>query len=172
MNPEDIHYIQQCIELSKQSIAAGDAPFGCLIVKDGEIIGASENNAGNKVSDHAEIMALHKAHQKVGSSNLTGATLYSNCEPCPMCAFMAREYKVSRVVYSVPSPFMGGHTRWNILEDQGLQHFPPYFSKIPEVLGGVLEEEGRAVFLDFGMWMFGRKALSELEDRIQISRQE
>lgn len=166
MKTEDEHYILHCIALSKKSVASGDAPFGAIIVKDGEIIGASENNASQKISDHAEIMAMHQAHQHLGVSNLQGATLYSNCEPCPMCAFMAREYKLSRVVYAVPSPFMGGHNKWNIMEDQDRQHFPPYFGAVPEVIGGVLEEEGRAVFIDFGMWMFGQGAIEEWKDRI------
>lgn len=162
---EDLKFIKQCIALSEKSVASGDAPFGSLIVKEGEIIGASENNASNKVSDHAEIMALHHAHMHTGSSNLKGATMYSNCEPCPMCSFMAREYKVSRIVYSVHSPFMGGHSKWNIAEDDQLHHFPPYFGPIPEVIGGVLEEEGRKIFLDFGLWMFGTESIEEFEKR-------
>jgi tRNA(adenine34) deaminase len=162
MEPSDIHYIRKCIVLANESVAAGDAPFGSLVVLNGEVIGKSVNNSIQKVSDHAEIIALHNAHQKVKSSNLTGATLYSNCEPCPMCAFMSREYKVSRVVYSVPSPCMGGHTKWNILEDEDLQHFPPYFESVPEIVGGVLEDEGREIFEKVGLWMFGTDARDRL----------
>ncbi len=164
---QDLKYIKQCIELSAQSVARGDAPFGAIIVLDNEIIGASENNASTKISDHAEVMALHQAHEKLGHSNLKGATLYSNCEPCPMCSFMAREYKVSRVVYALTSPFMGGHSKWNIMEDEELQHFPPFFGPKPEVIGGLMQKEAKQIFLDFGLWMFGQDSKEEFEKRIQ-----
>lgn len=153
----DIEFIKRCITLSQESLDRGDAPFGALVVRDGVIISQSGNNAQNRISDHAEVIALHLAHDLLQSSDLTGCTLYSNCEPCPMCAFMAREYKVSRIVYALPSPFMGGHSKWNIMEDEGLEKFPPFFAAIPEVIGGVLEKEAQAVFDQTPMWMFGSK---------------
>ncbi len=165
MKDLDRQYISRCIELSAQSMDHGDAPFGSLVVMNDEIIAESSNNAANKVSDHAEVIALHRAHEKVGHSNLTGATLYSNCEPCPMCAFMAREYKISRVVYALPSPFMGGHSKWNIMEDDELQHFPPFFGPVPEVVGGLLEAEAKAVFQRSGLWMFGEGSEEEFAKR-------
>lgn len=166
MSDQDSHFIARCIELSAESMAKGDAPFGALVVHEGAIIAESSNNAAEKVSDHAEIIALHLAHEKIGHSNLEGATLYSNCEPCPMCAFMSREYKVSRVVYALPSPFMGGHNKWNIMEDDELQHFPPFFGAVPEVIGGVLEAEAKAVFQRSGLWMFGQNSRAEFKRRL------
>ncbi len=166
MDKEDLIYLQECIDLSAKSVAGGDAPFGSLVVLKDEIIGASENKASSKVSDHAEVIALHQAHEKLGHSNLEGATLYSNCEPCPMCSFMAREYKVSRVVYALPSPFMGGHSKWNIMEDEELHHFPPYFGPKPEVIGGLLEKEAKQIFDDFGLWMFGHNSREEFRKRL------
>ena len=163
MEEQDAHFIKRCIELSALSMEQGDAPFGSLVVLDGEIISESANNAANRVSDHAEIIALHLAHDKLGHSRLAGATLYSNCEPCPMCSFMAREYKVSRVVYALRSPYMGGHSKWNIMEDDELGHFPPYFGAVPEVLGGVLEQEAAQVFRRSGLWMFGPEAKADFE---------
>lgn len=165
MQDQDLQFLQECIDLSAQSVARGDAPFGAMVVLDGEIIGASQNNASQKISDHAEVIALHHAHEKMGHSNLKGATLYSNCEPCPMCSFMAREYKVSRVVYALPSPFMGGHSKWNIMEDDELENFPPYFGEKPEVISGLLESQAKAVFDDFGLWMFGKDSKEEYNRR-------
>lgn len=150
-----IPFIQRCIELSQKSVDNGDAPFGSIVVKDGEIIAESQNFAASRISDHAEVVALHMAHEKMGTSDLTGAVLYSNCEPCPMCSFMAREYKVSEVVYAMPSPFMGGHSKWNIMEDEELSKFPPFFGSVPKVLGGVMEAEAKAVFDQTPLWMFG-----------------
>ena len=93
---EDKKFIQKCIEISEESKKRGDAPFGSLIVKNGIIISESINNAQSRVSDHAEIIALHKAHQNLGTQNLSECTLYTNCEPCPMCSFMIREYKIKK----------------------------------------------------------------------------
>lgn len=158
MKNTDETFIRRCIKLSKESVEKGDAPFGALIVRDGEILVEASNNASGRVSDHAEVLALHAAHEKLKTSDLTGCTLYSNCEPCPMCSFMAREYKISRVVFFLPSPFMGGYSKWNILEDNELIMFQPFFGKVPEVVGGVLEDEARGVFEENSMLMFGSKA--------------
>lgn len=67
------HIIRKCIELSQNSLYSGDAPFSSLVVLDGEIIAESTNFAVSKVSEHAEIVSLHLAHEKLGTSNLEGA---------------------------------------------------------------------------------------------------
>lgn len=160
---QDEKFINECIELSLNSIKNGDAPFGSIVVKDDEIISGVMNNASNRISDHAEVLALHEAHQKLNSRDLSGCSLYTNCEPCPMCSFMIREYRISKVVFAIPSPFMGGYSKWNILEDDELTNFADFFSKPPVVIGGVLEEEALKVFEDTPLWMFGSKAKKRLE---------
>jgi tRNA(adenine34) deaminase len=155
---QDERFIRRCIELSKEALKKDGAPFGALVVKDGEIIAQAVNNSKNKISDHAEIVALDKAHKKFGNSDLTGCVLYSNCEPCPMCSFMAREYKVSKVVFALPSPFMGGYLKWDILRDKEISQFKPFFKEPPEVISGVLEPEAKKVFDKTPLWMFGNKA--------------
>jgi tRNA(adenine34) deaminase len=157
---QDKKFLQKCIELSEQSLKRGGAPFGALIVKDNEIIANSINNAQNRISDHAEILVLDKAHKKLGTSDLSSCALYSNCEPCPMCSFMAREYKINKVVFSVTSPLMGGFSKWNILQDKGLAKMPNFFGKPPEIVAGFLEEEGLKVMNDFPLFrgLFGSSA--------------
>lgn len=157
-NEQDVKFIHRCIELSEESLKIGDAPFGALIVKNGEIIAEATNNASGKIYDHAEVVALDKAHKLLGTSDLTSCTLYSNCEPCPMCSFMSREYKVSRVVFALPSPFMGGHTKWNIISDEEISQFKPYFNSPPEVVSGILEDEAKKIFDKTPLWMFGSNA--------------
>jgi len=71
MGEEDEKFIQKCIDLSEKSLNNGGVPFGALIVKDGEIIADSINNAQNKISDHAEIIVLDLAHKKLGTANLS-----------------------------------------------------------------------------------------------------
>ncbi len=152
---QDKKFIKKCIDLSRESVVKGDAPFGAIIVRDGEIISESINSASKRVSDHAEVLVLHDAHQKLKSSDLSDCILYSNCEPCPMCSFMIREYRIKKVVFALPSLFMGGYSRWNVLEDDGLTQFEDFFGKPAEVIGGVMEDEAKKVFDNTPWWMFG-----------------
>lgn len=151
----DKQFIRRCIELSKLSVAQGDAPFGCLIAIDDQIIVESLNNSHSRISDHAEIIAMHDAHMKLGTNDLCACTLYSNCEPCPMCSFMIREYKIKRVVFSIPSKSVGGYSKWPILQDKGLENLNPFFAKPPMVISGYLENEANEVMHNACMTMFG-----------------
>jgi tRNA(adenine34) deaminase len=112
--------------------------FGSLITKNNKLIAEGRNAVNTEISEHAEITALHNAHQKLGTSDLSGYTLYTSCEPCPMCSFMIREYKISRVVFALPSPYMGGYPKWKILQDTDLTKFNLFFGSPPEVTGGFM----------------------------------
>lgn len=152
----DTHFMQRCIELSQLSLDQGDAPFGSLITRDNKLITEGINAANTKVSEHAEITALHNAHQTLGTSDLSGCTLYTSCEPCPMCSFMIREYKISRVVFALTSLYMGGYSKWKILQDTDLTKFQLFFGAPPEVTGGFMEAEAKQVMEGTIFWMFGK----------------
>ncbi len=153
--------MQRCIELSQQSLDNGDAPFGSLITRDNVLIAEGINDAKTRISEHAEVIALHNAHLALETSDLTGCTLYTNCEPCPMCSFMIREYKISRVVFALPSKFMGGFSKWNILQDEELTRFKPFFSAPPSVTSNFLEQEAKEVMNGTIFWMFGSEPTEE-----------
>jgi tRNA(adenine34) deaminase len=148
--------MQRRIELSQLSIDDGDAPFGSLITKDNKLIAEGINAANTKVSEHAEITALHNAHQIMGTSDLSGYTLYTSCEPCPMCSFMIREYKISRVVFALPSLYMGGYSKWKILQDTDLTKFNLFFGTPPEVTGSFMEAKAKQVREGTIFWLFGK----------------
>ena len=80
-----------------------------------------------------------------------------------MCSFMAREYRIKKVVFAVPSPFMGGYSKWNILHDDELTTMPNFFGKPPEVIAGVLEDEGKRVMNKFPPFagLFGSNARND-----------
>jgi len=80
-------FMRRAIELSKQSVKNGGGPFGAVIVKDGEIIAEASNSVTrtNDPTAHAEINTIRKASEKLKSFDLSGTTIYSSCEPCPMC---------------------------------------------------------------------------------------
>ncbi|MBS3954252.1 MAG: nucleoside deaminase [Methylomicrobium sp.] len=81
-------YLKQAIALACENVDSGaGGPYGAVIVKDGVVIAASGNKVTQNLdpSAHAEIMAIRIACRHLGSFKLQGCTLYSSCEPCPMC---------------------------------------------------------------------------------------
>jgi len=79
--------MRKAIALSIDNVKKGGGPFGAAIVKDGKIIATGINRvtANNDPTAHAEVTAIRKAAKKLGTFNLEGCTIYSSCEPCPMC---------------------------------------------------------------------------------------
>ena len=145
---KDEEIMLRCIALAERSVDMGEAPFGSLITKNDEIVVESTNGteSDNDIASHAEILVIRKAQQKFKTANFSGFTLYSNCEPCPMCSFMIREARFSRVVFALHSSYVGGYTKWQILQDQDLERFSDFFSKPPKVVYGILENEAKKTF--------------------------
>lgn len=83
-NPE---FMRLAARLSSENIDNGGGPFGAVIVKDGEIISTGVNRVttDNDPTAHAEVNAIRSACRKLGTFQLQGCTVYSSCEPCPMC---------------------------------------------------------------------------------------
>ncbi len=78
----------RAIELSKNGLESGKGgPFGCVIVKDGKIIGEGNNQvtSTNDPTAHAEMVAIRNACKNINSFQLEGCEVYTSCEPCPMC---------------------------------------------------------------------------------------
>tara|TARA_B100000674_G_scaffold224952_1_gene184786 strand:- start:1524 stop:1994 length:471 start_codon:yes stop_codon:yes gene_type:complete len=80
-------FMHRAIELSIESANSKGGPFGCVIVKNNEIIAEGNNQvtANNDPTAHAEIVAIRNACKKLNSFFLNGCDLYTSCEPCPMC---------------------------------------------------------------------------------------
>ncbi len=87
MEEDHKRYMREAIALSKESVGSGGGPFGTVIAKDGVIIGRGMNRviAWNDPTAHGEIVAIREACRNLNSFHLDGCTLYTNCEPCPMC---------------------------------------------------------------------------------------
>lgn len=80
--------MRQAIRLAVAGVAAGrGGPFGCVIVKDGQIVGRGANlvTSTNDPTAHAEVVAIRDACARLGVFHLAGCELYTTCEPCPMC---------------------------------------------------------------------------------------
>jgi len=158
----DEKFMLRCIALSQESVNSGDAAFGSLIAIDEKLIAEGLNNYRSKISEHAEIVALNNAHKVLGTHDLSSCTLYTSCEPCPMCSFMIREYKIRRVVFALPSLYVGGFSKWPILQDEELSLLKPIFSEPPEIVGGFMEKEAKVVMDKTPLWMFGSDVKSKI----------
>ena len=88
MTDKDEYFMERAIEMARKGMNANaGGPFGCVIVKDDTII-AEEHNRVTSTNDptaHAEIVAIRKACDKMGSFQLDDCIVYTSCEPCPMC---------------------------------------------------------------------------------------
>ncbi len=102
VSEEDRKYMEMAIELSSGNIDNGGGPFGAVIVKDGEIIatGCNRVTANNDPTAHAEVSAIRSACSKLGTFQLDGCTIYSSCEPCPMCLSAIYWAGISRLCYA------------------------------------------------------------------------
>ena len=84
----EIRFMQEALQEAYEGIRAGDGgPFGCVIVKDGLIVGRGHNRVilKNDPTCHGEMEAIRDACKALGTFDLSGCTLYSTAEPCPMC---------------------------------------------------------------------------------------
>lgn len=88
------------LALCEEALHRGDCPVASIIVRDGVVVGAGSNHATTSPdpTSHAEVDAIRDAATKLGSGDLSGATLYTAMEPCPMCCWAIREAKIARVV--------------------------------------------------------------------------
>jgi tRNA(Arg) A34 adenosine deaminase TadA len=87
-NVAQIKFMNEAVRLSLEAVENGTGgPFGCVIVKDGVIIGRGANQvtSSNDPTAHAEVVAIRDACHKLGNFQLTGCDVYTTCEPCPMC---------------------------------------------------------------------------------------
>lgn len=99
---DDATPLRRAIRLAAENVAAGGGPFGAVLVRDGTVIAEGQNRVTRDLdpSAHAEVVAIRFACRVIGSFSLSGMTLYSSCEPCPMCLATALWARVDRVVYA------------------------------------------------------------------------
>lgn len=114
----DVHkpYIDRCFALAGQASEEGESAVGSVIVKDGEIIGEGYEMSRQlkDITRHAEMMAILDAIKR--GSNLEGSIMYSNVEPCILCSYAVRHYKIAEVVYVKSAGELGGtNPPYNIL---------------------------------------------------------
>ena len=99
----DEHYLREAIRAAQEGMNSGDGgPFGCVIVKDGVIVGRGNNRvtSSNDPTAHAEVVAIRDACKNLNDFQLNGCVLYTSCEPCPMCLGAIYWARPDRVVFA------------------------------------------------------------------------
>ncbi len=137
--------MKEALSEARKAYALGEVPIGSVLVKDGTVLSRGFNlrETQHDPTAHAEIVALRKAAEKIGSWRLSGTTLYVTVEPCVMCAGALVQARVQTLVYGAYDP-KGGAVD-SLLD---VVRFP-FFNHRLEVVSGVLEEECRELMQRF-----------------------
>ena len=142
--PQREYYMEEALTLAREAAAAGEVPVGCVIVRNGQIVGRGRNRREEKhaTASHAEMEAIAQANETLGTWRLDECELYVTLEPCPMCAGAILNARIRRVWYGARDAAMGacGGVTNLFMED---------FPNRPALVGGILEEECRQVLADF-----------------------
>ena len=142
MERED--YMREALVLAREAYEAGEVPVGCVIVKNGQIIGRGRNRREEKQSalSHAELEAIEDACRATGGWRLQGCQLYVTLEPCPMCAGGIISARIPEVYYGAKDEGFGAvGSILNLFEENFRHH--------PKVIGHILEADCKAILQDF-----------------------
>ena len=98
----DADFMRLAIQAAWQGVRKGEMPFGACIVRKGQVVVVAHNSARANMDStaHAEVQAIREASRQLKTLELTGSTIYSTCEPCPMCFTACVWAKVNRIVYA------------------------------------------------------------------------
>ena len=143
--PRDEYFMRLALREAERALEHGDVPVGCVVAREGEVIGAAPNERelrGDPTA-HAEVLALREAATATGGWRLSDAVLYVTLEPCAMCAGAVVLARVPRVVYGATDPKTGAAgSVLDVLSEPRLNHRP-------EVAGGLLADESAVLLRDF-----------------------
>jgi len=135
--PGDLMGMQAALRLARAAAVREEIPVGAVIVAEGDILGEAHNETEQRrdPTAHAELLAIHRALQKVGEDRLPLATLYVTLEPCAQCAGALVLAKIGRVVFGAFDSRCGmAGSVYDLLRHPRLNHRP-------EVVPGLLAEE-------------------------------
>ena len=162
-------FMSEALKEAEKSLDKAEIPIGCVIVKDGEVIGRGHNAREelNQAIMHAEVMAIQEANRTEGNWRLLDCTLFVTIEPCVMCSGAIGLARIPKVIYGASNQKFGGAgSLYDILRDERLNHRV-------EVETGVMEEECAKIMQDFFRQSRERKKeakrLAKLETRQEMS---
>lgn len=137
-------YMREALTLARSAAAYGEVPVGCVIVRDGKIVGRGRNRREELclTVSHAEMEAIADANAHLHTWRLDDCALYVTLEPCPMCAGAIINARIPQVYYGVRDEAMGA---CGGVVNLFMERFP----NTPALVGGILADECRAVLSEF-----------------------
>ena len=144
MQTEQERYMMEALALAREAAAAGEVPVGCVIVRDGQVVGRGRNRREEKqaVCSHAEMEAMAEANAALGSWRLEDCTLYVTLEPCPMCAGAIINARIPTLVFGAREALTGSC-------GSVIDLFSENYGHHPAVYAGVLGEDCARLLKDF-----------------------
>jgi tRNA(Arg) A34 adenosine deaminase TadA len=144
MTDED--FMRLAIQEAWQGLEKGEMPFGACIVRNGQVVAVAHNSARADLDTtaHAEVQAIRRSSRRIKAMELTGGTIYSTCEPCPMCFTACVWAKLEKIVYAC---------RIEDAERAGIRQVPILSSRMNQLaqsgvvlVGDLLREESHKLF--------------------------
>lgn len=138
-------FMSEALKEAEKSLDKAEIPIGCVIVKDGEVIGRGHNAREelNQAIMHAEVMAIQEANRTIGNWRLLDCTLFVTIEPCVMCSGAIGLARIPKVIYGASNQKFGGAgSLYDILRDERLNHRV-------ELETGVMEKECAEIMQNF-----------------------
>ena len=138
------HFMRLALKQAEEASKNNEVPIGAVIVKDNQVIAVARNERveTNKTMAHAEMIAIEKANEVLGSWRLDSCSIYVTIEPCPMCAGAIIQSRISNVIYGAKDPKAGSHISIVDL-------FNKKFNHRVEIINGILEKECSEIIRDF-----------------------
>jgi tRNA(adenine34) deaminase len=133
----DIKYMKLAIALASKAAIADEVPVGCVIVKDGKVIGKGFNQKEEKNSAlyHAEIVAILNASKNLNDWHLDNTDIYITLEPCMMCLGAIVNHRIKNIYFGAYDPKGGAlESSLKLSDIKGLNHYPNF-------KGGILDDD-------------------------------
>lgn len=141
---DDNYFMNIANSEAEEALARGDYPAGCIIVKDGRIITKASSRGITKkdATAHAEILAISDACKKLKARFLENCIVYTNIEPCLMCAKAMVYARIKKVIYGTEHKEYGNKKTFDILKQNGI-------AKDIEVVSGLQKEKASELLNSF-----------------------
>ncbi|SNZ12836.1 tRNA(Arg) A34 adenosine deaminase TadA [Natronoarchaeum philippinense] len=139
-------HMRRAFELAREAAARGDRPFGSVLVRDDTIVMTDSNRVVTEddIRRHPELHLAHRACQELSPDERAETVMYTSTEPCPMCSGGMIDAGFGRVVYSV-----GGDEIGEFVGENSPARSAAVLDGVTEVVGPVLNDEGRQIHRDF-----------------------
>ncbi len=150
MSSEHESFMALALEEARRGLQVGESPFGSVIVRDGEVVGRGYNvvaSSGDPTA-HAEILTVRNAAANLQSPVLKGCTLYTSCDPCPMCAGAMLFARVDRLVIAANADFLARITG-RPPRTYSAERLAEMMSMNLEVIRGVLQDESENLLQEY-----------------------